>query len=445
MKALGFIGFRVDDRMIHGIVATQWVPNLKATRAMVIDDEASTNDIMRSSMKMATPAGVALSVIDHTKAVTNIGNNKYANQRVFCVFKTVEAAYELFKAGVEIPHLNLGDVTQNTGETTVLAKTVRVNPKEKEMLKEMRDAGVKITAQFTPSYDERFTSVLAHRAMIDGGVKKKERKENMFTPIQVILLCVLVGVWTWQKYNLQMFYYASVVTMGVLTGLIMGDVQTGMLVGGAMCLMSLGLFGAGGSSVPEYPVGCIAGAAFAIAMGITGQESVTTAMTIGVPVAALGAQLDVLGKTSGSFFINKMRECSEKKNWKSMGRWMWASQIPFIGLWVLPILLFTTVGSTYVQSVINAIPAWLNSGLNVASGMLPALGFAILLRQLPMKKYGYFILFGFVLSAYLNMSVLAIAMLAVVACAFIFQSKEAQRSNPVAQGATMTSVDMEDE
>ena len=43
------------------------------------------------------------------------------------------------------------------------------------------------------------------------------------------------------------------------------------------------------------------------------------------------------------------------------------------------------------------------------------------------------------------MSVLAIAMLAVVACAFIFQSKEAQRSNPVAQGATMTSVDMEDE
>ena len=55
------------------------------------------------------------------------------------------------------------------------------------------------------------------------------------------------------------------------------------------------------------------------------------------------------------------------------------------------------------------------------------------------------ILFGFVLSAYLNMSVLAIAMLAVVACAFIFQSKEAQRSNPVAQGATMTAADMEDE
>lgn len=154
MKALGFIGFRVDDRMIHGIVATQWVPSLNATRAMVIDDAASTNDLMRQSMKMATPAGVALSVIDHQKALTNISNNKYANQRVFCVFRTVESAYELFKAGVEIPQLNLGDITQNTGETTVLGKTVRVNAKEKAMLKEMRDAGVKITVKFSISDDE---------------------------------------------------------------------------------------------------------------------------------------------------------------------------------------------------------------------------------------------------------------------------------------------------
>ena len=154
MKALGFIGFRVDDRMIHGIVATQWIPSLNATRAMVIDDAAATNDLMRQSMKMATPAGVALSVIDHQKALTNISNNKYANQRVFCVFKTVESAYELFKAGVEIPQLNLGDVTQNTGETTVLGKTVRVNAKEKAMLKEMRDAGVKITVKFSIRDDE---------------------------------------------------------------------------------------------------------------------------------------------------------------------------------------------------------------------------------------------------------------------------------------------------
>lgn len=266
----------------------------------------------------------------------------------------------------------------------------------------------------------------------------------MFNPLQVILLAVLVGVWTWQKYNLQMFYYASVVTVGFFTGLIMGDIQTGLLVGGSMCLMSLGLFGAGGSSVPDYNVGCIAGAAFAIAMGQSGQEAVTTAMTIGVPVAALGTQLDVLGKTSGSFFVHKMMACSDRKDWKGMGRWMWASQVPFIGLWVLPMLLLTTVGSSYVELVINAIPDWLNASLTVASGMLPALGFAILLRQMPLKKYGYFLLAGFVMAAYLGMGMLAIAMVGVVICVFIYQLKE-DNDKRAAASAAMVGGDNEDE
>ena len=49
----------------------------------------------------------------------------------------------------------IGNVTQNTGETTTLANTVRVNAEEKAMLKEMRDAGVKITAQFTMNDPEK--------------------------------------------------------------------------------------------------------------------------------------------------------------------------------------------------------------------------------------------------------------------------------------------------
>ncbi|NCB32895.1 MAG: PTS mannose/fructose/sorbose transporter subunit IIB [Erysipelotrichia bacterium] len=149
MKAEGFVAFRVDDRMLHGIVATQWVPNLNATRAMVIDDAAATNEMMRQTMKMACPAGVALSVIDMNKAVANITAGKYAAQRVFCIFRSVETAYRLFKSGVEIPSITLGDITQNTGNTTTLGKTVRVSDEEKNKLREMRDAGVKIISRFT--------------------------------------------------------------------------------------------------------------------------------------------------------------------------------------------------------------------------------------------------------------------------------------------------------
>lgn len=73
---------------------------------------------------------------------------------MFVVFRYIKTAYEVFKAGVEIPQLNLGNVTQNKGETTTLDKTVRVSDEELAMLREMAAAGVKITARFRFSDNE---------------------------------------------------------------------------------------------------------------------------------------------------------------------------------------------------------------------------------------------------------------------------------------------------
>lgn len=144
----GILHFRVDDRMLHGIVATDWVPAFNANRAMVIDGPASTNDLVRSGLKMACPGGVALSVLAPEKAIENIKSGKYTSQRVFVVFRYIKSAYALFQAGIEMPQLNLGNVTQNKGDTITLDKTVRLSPEEEKMLREMAAGGVKITARF---------------------------------------------------------------------------------------------------------------------------------------------------------------------------------------------------------------------------------------------------------------------------------------------------------
>ena len=147
----GIIDVRVDDRMIHGIVATQWIPEMRATRGMVVNESVADNDIIRQTLKMSIPTGVNLSVLAPKKAAENFLNGNYVNQKVFVVGKDISDIYELFKLGVKFNRINLGDVTQNSGETTVLDKTVRVSLAEKAMLKEMRDGGVKVTCQFRPS------------------------------------------------------------------------------------------------------------------------------------------------------------------------------------------------------------------------------------------------------------------------------------------------------
>lgn len=144
----GILDVRVDDRMVHGIVATSWIPAAKATRAMVVNKRASESDMTRNALKLGTPAGVNLSVLAPEKAIANILNGNYTNQRVFLVGRYIKDVYDLYKGGVKFARVNLGNVTQNVGKTTTLDKTVRVSDEELAMLREMRDAGIKITCQF---------------------------------------------------------------------------------------------------------------------------------------------------------------------------------------------------------------------------------------------------------------------------------------------------------
>ena len=144
----GILDVRVDDRMVHGIVATSWIPAAKATRAMVVNKRASESDMTRNALKLGTPAGVNLSVLAPEKAIANILNGNYTNQRVFLVGRYIKDIYDLYKGGVKFARVNLGNVTQNVGKTTSLDKTVRVSDEELVMLREMRDAGIKITCQF---------------------------------------------------------------------------------------------------------------------------------------------------------------------------------------------------------------------------------------------------------------------------------------------------------
>lgn len=78
----GFVNIRIDDRLIHGQVATRWSTGLRATRIMVIDNDVANDDVQKSVLRMAAPSGISTSIITEEKAITNIKAGKYENQRV---------------------------------------------------------------------------------------------------------------------------------------------------------------------------------------------------------------------------------------------------------------------------------------------------------------------------------------------------------------------------
>ena len=245
----------------------------------------------------------------------------------------------------------------------------------------------------------------------------------MFSPLQIILMVVFYALMQWMSGGLQIFTYGLVTFIGMVTGLIVGDVTTGLYIGGTLTLMSLGVGQWGGSSVPDYNLGCVVGTAFAVASG-GGME---TGLAVAIPVASLGVQLNVFSKGLGSFFVHKVMNNALHARWTQMKLWFWSSLCTLL-LSIIPMVLIFTVGAdavNFLLAQIEQIP-WLFTGLNVAAGILPAMGFVILIKYLPTKEYGILLIVGFVLSAYLNMPMLGIALLGIVICYFIYRDLNAK-------------------
>lgn len=146
----GIIHIRIDDRLIHGQVANFWTNELGATRIMVINDDIAKDDLQKSILRMAAPAGVATSIISKETAVTNILAGKYKGQRVFIVLKSPVDLLSLYKMGLDIKECNVGNLS-NRPETTVLKPNISVTDLEKESLLELIEKGVNITAIMTPN------------------------------------------------------------------------------------------------------------------------------------------------------------------------------------------------------------------------------------------------------------------------------------------------------
>lgn len=147
---MAIIHTRIDDRLIHGQVATMWTNQLGATRIMVVDDKAAVNDVMKMSLKMATPSGVALSVLPVEKAANRIKDNAYEGQRVFLIVRSPETLLRLADAGVTPKKVNVGNLTFTEGKKKI-SNTVSVTEEEVQGFRRLHDLGIEITMQLTPN------------------------------------------------------------------------------------------------------------------------------------------------------------------------------------------------------------------------------------------------------------------------------------------------------
>jgi len=198
------------------------------------------------------------------------------------------------------------------------------------------------------------------------------------------------------------------VIIGPVVGLICGDVQTGLIVGGTMELIFMGAADIGGSVPSNYAVGSAIGTYFAVAAKL----SIEQALLIAVPAALLGSFFELFAKTISVFFVTAAERMAEKSNVKAIARLTHLGNIAHGLAYAIPVFIAVQVGPDIVKGFMAGIPSWLNLGITLAGKTLPALGFALLLNTLSSNKLIPFFFIGFVIAAYTAMGVLGTAVLA---------------------------------
>lgn len=255
---------------------------------------------------------------------------------------------------------------------------------------------------------------------------------------QIILITLYAG-FAIHEGNNTTFGFVKPTMAGFFSGLILGDIQTGLFVGGTLNLLVLGVGNFGGASIPDYMTGALLGTAFSIVSG----ESAEFGVSLAVPIGLLMIQLDVLARFINTFFQERAERLIEENKFKEAARMNLFGLIPTSLSRMIPVFLALTLGANYVQSIVDNIPLWLMDGLRTAGGILPALGIAILLHYLPIKINIAYLLIGFFLVAFLNVPVLGVAIVGLALAIIEFQKPQVNNENN--QSATVNGGVMGDE
>ena len=202
-----------------------------------------------------------------------------------------------------------------------------------------------------------------------------------------------------------------------VVGIIYGNLGLGLAVGGTLELMWMGVEGIGGASPADVTVSTI----FATAMACSLGKGVAEAVALAVPVSLLANLIKQLFTTLNSFFHRIFESVAETGDIDGLCKWaLWSYPYNFaIGFFI--IFLAIQLGSGPVKTLLDSVPAWITKGLSVAGGILPAVGFAMVLRMLYKPSYLPFLAVGFVLGAYLNMPILGVAIIGAAVAVVLFQ------------------------
>lgn len=239
--------------------------------------------------------------------------------------------------------------------------------------------------------------------------------------MNTFLVALLLGLWSGVSMvlNLTGLGVRTALLSGVISGLVVGDVALGFEIGATCLLMSVGYYTYGGATTPDYVTGAIFGVVVAKNTG-----SYDVGLAISITLSLLMTQMDILGRASTTVFQHLADAALAQNNIKKFEIWTVLGTLP----WILSRFVPVFVGILLVDQLegfanFATSVAWVSNGLAVVGKALPAVGFALLLSYMDIKKYWPFMIVGYVLFAYMGVGTIGLALIGAAAGALYISNQ----------------------
>lgn len=244
-----------------------------------------------------------------------------------------------------------------------------------------------------------------------------------------IILVVLVAFLAGMEGILDEFQFHQPLVACTLIGLVTGNLEAGIVLGGTLQMIALGWANIGAAVAPDAALASVA-SAIILVLGGQGVKGVPAAIAIAVPLAVAGLVLTMIVRTLAVPIVHLMDAEAEKGNIRGVELWHIVA-VAMQGVRIaIPAAALLFIPAETVQSVLQSMPAWLTDGMAIGGGMVVAVGYAMVINMMATKEVWPFFVIGFVVAAISQLTLIALGALGVaLALIYLNLSKMGGSSN----------------
>ncbi|MBI6547898.1 PTS mannose/fructose/sorbose transporter subunit IIC [Xenorhabdus lircayensis] len=261
------------------------------------------------------------------------------------------------------------------------------------------------------------------------------------TVVQLVLIFIVACI-AGMDSILDEFQFHRPLIACTLVGLVLGDMKTGIIIGGTLEMIALGWMNIGAAIAPDAALASIISTILVIAGG----QDVGAGIALAIPLAAAGQVLTIIVRTLTVGFQHAADKAAENGNLRAISvLHISALMLQAMRIAIPALIVAVSVGTSEVQHMLNSIPQVVTSGLNIAGGMIVVVGYAMVIN---MMRAGYlmpFFYLGFVTAAFTNFNLVALGVIGIVMAILYIQLSPKYNQSQAAVSAGNTSNDLDNE